>query len=94
MKEALKAYILEVVKKNTSNEKPFFFIRWSGLADLAKVYHYDVLNLIDELVAEGKLKKALIKGKLAVYLPNVNVNFKAKKLRQDFESFLKQFNKA
>ena len=92
MKEQLKAYIVELVKRSTTSDKPYYFIKWSGLPDLVKSYGYDILKLIDELVVEGKLKKALIKGRLAVYLPNVNVNQKTKQLKKDFENFLKQLN--
>ena len=91
IKDALKNFIVEKVSKETSlPDKPYFFVRWSGLYELCKEYHLDLLELIDELVSEGKLKKALIKGKLALYLPSVTVNTKAKKMKNEFENFLKQ----
>jgi hypothetical protein len=89
LKEKLKLYILEKVKQSTSDDRPYFFVKWSGLFELCKIYGQDLLVLIDEMVAEGNLKKALIKGKLALYLPSVTVNTKAKKIKDEFENFLK-----
>jgi hypothetical protein len=91
IKEALKNYVVELVKKNTSDDKPYFFIKWSGLPELAKQYGLDILDIIDELANEGRLKKALIKKKLAIYLPNRTISQKAKILKNDFERYLKNF---
>ena len=95
VKEALKAYILEKVKQETSDNKPYFIVKWSGLAELAKHYRFDLLQIIDEMEEEGLIKKALIPTKkdrkkklLAIYLPNRIISTKAKKIIQDFESFI------
>jgi hypothetical protein len=95
VKEALKAYILEKVKKETSDSKPYFIVKWSGLAELAKHYSLDLLQIIDEMESQGLIKKALIptrkdrrKKILAIYLPNRIISNKAKNIIQDFESFI------
>jgi len=92
-KEQLKDYIVDLVKRSTSKDRPYFFIKWSGLPDFAKTYGFNIIDLVDELVAEGRLKKALIKGRLAIYLPEFQISKKVKQLQEDFERFLKQANK-
>jgi hypothetical protein len=96
VKEMLKAYILEKVKKETTDSKPYFILKWSGLAELCKAYGEDLLKIIDEMEAQGLIKKALIPTKdrqkklLAIYLPNRIISNKAKNLIQDFENFMKK----
>jgi len=90
IKEGLKNYIIELVKTKTNEKNPWFFIRWSGLSELCQIYGYDVIDLIDELASEKKIKKALIKGKLAISLPTY-ANKKVRSLKQEFEEFLKKF---
>ena len=95
MREELKKFILEKVKANTNPNKPYFVIRWTGLAELCQAYGYNVVELIDELVKDKKLKKALLQGKktkmLAVYLPeySVYVSKKTQNIMSEFEKFLK-----
>ena len=89
VKEKFKNYILKKVYENTTSEKPYFFIKWSGLYELARHYQLDLLQIIDELVSENRLKKALIKKKLAIYLPQYTPSKKLKQMKNEFEEFLK-----
>jgi len=95
IKEALKQYIIELVKQKTNKANPFFFLKWTGLSELTKLYGVDLLELIDEMVEEKLIRKALIKGKLAVYLPEnaPYINKKLQVLKNDFENFLRKFEK-
>ena len=90
IKEDLKDYIVELVKKNVSIDRPYFFIRWSGLSELAKQYGLDILELIDELHNEKRIRKVLIKNRLAITLPEYTVSKKVKQLLNDFEQFRKK----
>ena len=95
VKERLKAYILEKVKKETTVNKPYYIIRWSGLAELAQYYGCDLLQIIDEMVDAGLIKKALIPTKtgrklLAICLPERATSKKARNIIQDFETFMKK----
>ena len=88
IKEQLKQFILEKVKENVSADKPYFFVKWSGLYELCRLYQVDLVKIIDELCKEGRLKKALIKGKLAITLPSMVINKKTSKLLKDFQKFI------
>jgi len=90
VREDLKNFIVKKVKENVSEDRPFFFVKWSGLYELCKSYQVDLLELIDELCAEGKLKKALINKKLALTLPELNISKKAKSIIKEFEKFRSQ----
>jgi len=90
IKEDLKRFIIEKVKSSVSEDRPFFFVRWSGLYELCKNYQVDLLELIDELCTEGKLKKALINKRLALTLPELNISKKAKSIIKEFEKFRSQ----
>jgi hypothetical protein len=93
-KEQLIKFILNKIEKETTNEKPYFILRWSGLYELTRSMGYDLLSLIDEMHNRGLIKKALIptkKGKklLAVALPSRILSDKSKKIFKEFQEFLK-----
>jgi hypothetical protein len=95
-KELLKKFIIEKVAKETSEQRPYYLVRWSGLFELAKSQGFDLLKIIDELVEENKLRKALIPSKknkkeklLALYLPNRIISKKQKQIISEFEEFIK-----
>jgi hypothetical protein len=90
IKEVMKDYIVEKVKQSTSIDRPYMFVRWSGLAELCRMYNLDLLQLIDELAEEKRIKKAVIKGRLALSLPDLAVSKKVKSLLQEFQEFLKK----
>ena len=90
IREDLKAFILKKVKETVTPDKPYFFIRWSGLFELCKQYNQDILELIDELANEGKVKKAIIKGRLALTLPSLSISKKTRELVQEFMDFIKR----
>jgi hypothetical protein len=48
------------------------------------------LELIDELCKEKRLKKAIIKGRLALTLPDLAISKKTKSIINEFEEFLKR----
>ena len=89
---ALKQYIIELLKQKTNKNNPFFFLKWSGLNELTKSYGIDLIELIDEMVKEGLIGKALIRKKLAIYLPENKpyISKKFKELKEEFEEFLKK----
>jgi hypothetical protein len=87
IREDLKRFIIEKVKNSVSKDKPYMFVRWSGLYELCKAYHLDLLELIDELCKENRLKKAIIKGKLALTLPNMIISKKAQSILKEFQEF-------
>ena len=89
IRENIKNFIVKKVKEETNPDRPYFFVRWSGLFELCKSYGLDLLELIDELVSENRLKKALIKKKLAIYLPQYTPSKKLKQIKNEFEEFLK-----
>jgi hypothetical protein len=91
IRENLKSFILQKVRESTNKDKIYFFVKWSGLFELCRSYNENLLQLIDEMVEQGFLKKALIKGKLALYLPEYSemVNKKTRTLKSEFENFLK-----
>ena len=95
IKEALKQYIIELVRQKTNETNPYFFLKWTGLNELTKVYGFDLINLIDEMVEEKLIRKALIRGKLAIYLPEnaPYINKKLQTLKNDFEKFLRKIEK-
>jgi hypothetical protein len=95
IREELKKFIVEKVKQETSLDKPYFIVKWSGLFELARTYGVDLLELIDSMEKEGLIKKALLPTKnkkklLAIYLPDRAVSNKAKNLLKEFQSFLKK----
>jgi hypothetical protein len=97
IREDLKKFIIEKVKKETSPDKPYFIIKWSGLFELTRAYGVDLLELIDSMEKEGLIKKALLPSKknrsqkiLAIYLPNMVIPNKTKNLLQEFQDFLKK----
>jgi hypothetical protein len=98
IKKGLKQFIVEKVKESTSEERPFFIVKWSGLYELTKSYGIDLLKLIDEMEQEGLIKKALLptkKGKnkiLAICLPERAKigSKKAKMIMNEFQEFLKR----
>ena len=73
LKQGLKEYILEVVRQNTSFENPYYFPKWKGLSELCRAYGFDFIKLVDELVSEGRLGKALIKKRLGLFLPEYKI---------------------
>jgi hypothetical protein len=90
IKNQLKAFILEKVKASITPEKPFYFLRWTGLYELCKAHGIDLVKLIDEMHKEGLIKKALIKGKLAITLPDIETSKKTNKIFKEFEEFVKR----
>jgi len=97
IKEQLMEFILQKVKQETSKDKPYFILKWSGLAELCKAYGQDLLEIVDTMVERGLVKKALLPSKkdkkkklLAIYLPNMITSDKTKKILNEFESFIKQ----
>ena len=91
LKQALKEYIMQIVRQNTSPGNPYYFPKWKGLVELCKLYGFNFVELVDELVSEKRLGKAIIKGRLALFLPEYRTygNKKVLALKQEFESFLK-----
>ena len=90
IREAMKQFIIEKVKESVSLDKPYFFLKWSGLTELCRQYNLDLLELVDELHAEKKIKKVLIKKRLALTLPELAISDKTKKLMQEFQEFTKK----
>ena len=95
IKQQLMEFILHKVKQETSKDSPYFILKWSGLAELCKVHGYDLLEIVDTMVELGLVKKALLPSKkdrkkklLAIYLPNMVITEKTKKLLREFESFI------
>jgi hypothetical protein len=90
IREKLVAFILEKVRKETTPDKPYYFIRWSGLFELCKNYGIDLLNLIDYMVDKKLIGKALIKRRLAIYLLDNKpyIQNKTKTIFKEFEEFL------
>jgi len=89
MKEALKKFIYEKVKQATTPERPYYFIRGTGLRELCQSYGIDILELIDEMTKEGLVKKALINNKLAIYIYRPINRKKLETIQKEFEQFLK-----
>ena len=89
IKEQIKEFIVKKVRENVSEQRPFFFVRWSGLFELCQNYNLDLLKLIDELHSEGRIRKALIKGKLALTTVELakKANKKAKNILEEFAQF-------
>jgi len=90
IREDLKNFIIEKVKSSISKDKPYYFVKWSGLFELCKAYNLDLLEIIDELVEEKRLKKAIIKNKLALTTPDMAISKKAKTIIEEFNQFLKK----
>jgi hypothetical protein len=90
IREDLKDFIVEKVKSSVSPDRPYMFVRWSGLYELCKAYHLDLLELVDELCREKRLRKALIKGKLALTLPNMAISKKAREIVEEFQKFIEK----
>ena len=88
IREDIKNFIVKKVKESVSPERPYFFVRWSGLFELCKSYGLDLLELVDELCSENRLKKALIRKKLALTLPDMITTQKTKALLKEFKEFI------
>ena len=88
LKEALKEFIIEKVKQTIRPDRPFMFVKWSGLHEICKYHGFDLLELIDELCQEKRLKKAIIRNKLAITLPNMITSKKASELMKEFQKFI------
>jgi hypothetical protein len=97
-KERLIKFILKKVKENTSLDKPYYILKWSGLFELCKSQGFDLLNIIDDMASQGLIKKALLPTKkkdkqgkpiklLAIALPDMIVSKKAKNILDEFNSF-------
>jgi hypothetical protein len=82
------ASLFFVLKKETSPDRPFYFIKWSGLFELCQRYEINLLKLIDEMVSKDMIGKALIKKKLAIYLSEYKPYVQKKKIFKEFEEFL------
>ena len=94
IKQQLKQFIIKKVRENTTEEKPFFFLKWSGLYELCKHYNVDLIKLVDEMAEEGLIRKALIKGKLAIALPDKSIfSKKSKAILKEFKEFKEHLNK-
>ena len=97
-KELLMEFIIHKVKEATTLEKPYYFVKWSGLFELARSMGYDLLEIIDNMVDRGLLKKALIKTKkggkkvLAIYLPQYDPAVSKSKLLKEFQEFIEKKN--
>ena len=94
VREKLMRFILKKVREETTIDRPYYIIKWSGLFELCKVHNQDLLEIIDQMVEKGLLKKALIPSKknkkvklLAVALPDRVLTSKAKNLLKEFEAF-------
>jgi len=92
VKDQVKKFIVKKVKDNVSPDRPYFFIRWSGLYELCKSYNLDLLKLIDEMHEEGLLRKVLIRGKLALTTPELarTANKKTKAILEEFKQFINE----
>jgi hypothetical protein len=88
MKEALKQFIYEKVKNSTTQEKPYFFVRGSGLQELCRIYNVNLLELIDEMVNEKLLCKGLVNKKLVLYIHKPINKKRLEAIREEFERFL------
>ena len=96
IKQALKMFIIQKVRDNTSSEKPYFVIKWSGLYELTKAYNIELLSLIDEMEKEGLIRKVLLPSKknkqhkfLAICLPENVSSKKTRLMINEFEAFQK-----
>jgi hypothetical protein len=98
IKEKLMKFILEKTRENTSVEKPYFILKWSGFFELCRAYDQDLLEIIDKMADKGLIRKALIPTKkkdkngkpiklLAIALPENLISKKAKSLIEEFENF-------
>ena len=94
VREKLMRFILKKVREETTIDRPYYIIKWSGLFELCKAHNQDLLEIIDQMVEKGLLKKALIPSKknkkvklLAVALPDRVLTSKAKNLLKEFEAF-------
>lgn len=88
IKEQIKEFILAKVKKETSKDRPYYFIRGTGLSELCEKYGLNVLEIIDELYKEGKVKKALIHGKLAIFIHKPIDKKKLANIEKEFQEFI------
>ena len=89
IREKIKEFIIEKVRKNTNEDRPFFFVRGSGLHELCKAYSLDLLEIIDELAKEKKIYKGLVNGKLVLYLHRPLNKKRLYNIKQEFEEFIK-----
>ena len=86
-------FILKKVEENTTPQRPYYILKWSGLTELCNAYGKDLLKIIDYMAEQKLIKKALIPTKtgkkklLAIALPNRITSKKAKNLLQEFEEF-------
>jgi hypothetical protein len=92
IKEKLIKFILKKVEENTTENRPYYILKWSGLSELCRTYGYDLLKLVDLMVERGLIKKALIPTKsgkkiLAIALPHRIKSKKTKNLIEEFENF-------
>ena len=98
IKERLIKFILKKVAENTTIDRPYYVIKWSGLTELARSQGYDILEIIDEMHQQGLIRKGLIPTKkkdkegktiklLAIALPDRLLSRKAKEMLEEFENF-------
>ncbi len=88
IKEKIKDFIVEKVSRETSVNRPYFFIRGSGLRELCQRYNLDLLKIVDELHKERRLRKGLINGRLVIYIHQPVDKRRLAKIESEFESFL------
>ena len=92
VKEKFMQFVLQKVKENTSNSKPYYFPKWSGLPEMARELGLDFLEIVDEMHERKMIRKAIFKtrsGKriLALSLPNLTISKKVRALLEEFENF-------
>jgi len=92
VKEDFKRFLLQKIRENTSLQKPYYILKWTGLFELAKSLGLDLIEIVDQLANEGVIKKALLPTKggrklLAVSLPEFALSSKSKALLEEFLKF-------
>ncbi len=88
IQEKLKQFIYQLVKENTSPEKPYFYIRGSGLSELCQKYQQNLLNLIDQMVKEKIVKKGLVNNRLVLYIYQPINKRRLEQIDKQFREFL------
>ncbi len=92
VKTKLMKFILQKVREKTSPDRPYFFIKGSGLKELVEAHGLDLLKLVDEMAKLKMLRKGLVRGRLVLYVHQPVNRKRLQKLEEEFESFCKNFD--
>ncbi len=88
VKAKLMAFIVEKVRTTTSPDRPYFYVRGSGIKELVESYNLDLLKLIDEMVKKRMIKKGLVRKRLVLYIYQPVNKKRLESVKQEFEKFL------